>query len=363
MTLARGRELAHGRHRSAWFPRGDYVYVGSAQRGLDARVRRHRRLDKRHRWHVDDLRRACRWLEARLLPGARGQECALAEQILALDGAERVHAGFGASDCRCAGHLIRFRGGLPPLPGVLHADDGVEACFSRRLNRFVVEVRIASGEIVRAHLPNTARLWGQLTEGCRMILRPSDDPNRRTAFSATRAWGGRSWISLEAAQATAIFERALARGRTVPGWGRAKVVAREVSVGSHRIDLRLAFRDGRQALTEIKSLSIAEDGNALFSRTPSVRGAAHLELLGDAAHRGERALAVFVVQRPDVRRLVADADADPGWLAAVHRAARRGVHICAYRCRVTPSDTWIEAPLEVRLSEGHLRRRRRGAQQ
>jgi sugar fermentation stimulation protein A len=101
----------------------------------------------------------------------------------------------------------------------------------------------------------------------------------------------------------------------------------------------------------VKSLSIAVDDDAVFSRTPSVRGVAHLELLGDLVERGEPGLAVFVVQRADVARLVADGDADSGWITAVRRAARRGVMIRAYRCHVTPSEAWIEAPLPIGLGD------------
>ena len=37
------------------FPQGTYVYVGSALNGLDQRIRRHLRTDKKIHWHIDYL--------------------------------------------------------------------------------------------------------------------------------------------------------------------------------------------------------------------------------------------------------------------------------------------------------------------
>ncbi len=91
------------------FPSGAYVYVGSAQRALTARVLRHLRPAKAVRWHVDRLTtaEACQGRGAWLLPGATVGECALNRWVGALPGAATPVRGFGASDCRsgCPAHL------------------------------------------------------------------------------------------------------------------------------------------------------------------------------------------------------------------------------------------------------------------
>lgn len=92
--------------------RGWYAYVGSAARGRRARVARHLALDKPLRWHADYLFAVFPARRAWLVDGASG-ECALATALAALPGAERRPPRFGAGDCRCAGHLVRF--GRRPL--------------------------------------------------------------------------------------------------------------------------------------------------------------------------------------------------------------------------------------------------------
>ena len=87
--------------------RGWYAYVGSAARARDARLARHLAREKPLRWHADYLFTAFPAEHAWLVDGAEG-ECELASALAALPGAKRLPRRFGAGDCRCAGHLVRF---------------------------------------------------------------------------------------------------------------------------------------------------------------------------------------------------------------------------------------------------------------
>ena len=100
------------------FPRGWYAYVGSAVRAREARVARHLASEKPLRWHADYLFTTVPARAAWLVDGARG-ECELAGALAGLPGAERRPPRFGAGDCRCAGHLVRFA--RRPLRRVLAA--------------------------------------------------------------------------------------------------------------------------------------------------------------------------------------------------------------------------------------------------
>lgn len=88
---------------SATLPAGDYLYCGSARGpgGLQARLARHMRPQKRSHWHIDQLTSATNVLGAFVDEG--GDECAL---NAALANLPIPVAGFGSSDCRrCAAHL------------------------------------------------------------------------------------------------------------------------------------------------------------------------------------------------------------------------------------------------------------------
>jgi sugar fermentation stimulation protein A len=102
--LTRQRRLRIGALGSFTFQAGVYLYVGSAQRNLTARIERHGRRDKPLRWHIDYLSAKARMLGAILVPGSRRRECQLARKVADLH--PRIVAGFGSSDCGCEGHLF-----------------------------------------------------------------------------------------------------------------------------------------------------------------------------------------------------------------------------------------------------------------
>ncbi|MEJ2210061.1 MAG: DUF123 domain-containing protein [Anaerolineae bacterium] len=117
LWLDAGRSLAIGRLGRHRFPAGWYLYVGSAHGpgGLRARLARHRRRlgpGKRAHWHIDYVREGSTWGGAWVRTGGQRLECTWARTLARLPGAQVVVPGFGASDCRCAGHLVR----VPALP-------------------------------------------------------------------------------------------------------------------------------------------------------------------------------------------------------------------------------------------------------
>lgn len=85
------------------FDPGWYVYVGSAQKGLSKRMRRHKRTRKRKHWHIDYFRNAADTVKNYPIRGAV-DESKLADDIAGLG--RRHPPGFGATDCPDDGHLI-----------------------------------------------------------------------------------------------------------------------------------------------------------------------------------------------------------------------------------------------------------------
>lgn len=109
LYLPRAARLQVGRLGTFDFPRGYYVYVGSARGagGLRPRVLRHWRDAKRIHWHIDYLRAVARPVRVWYSTDTHVKECAWAEMLQAR-GAGNVASRFGASDCRCPAHLFHF---------------------------------------------------------------------------------------------------------------------------------------------------------------------------------------------------------------------------------------------------------------
>jgi Uri superfamily endonuclease len=115
------------------FEAGYHLYVGSAlgPGGLGGRIRRHLRPDseKRSHWHIDALTSRGSVTEIWWFVGPERQECDWVD-ILAKVG-DRIHRGFGASDCRCAGHLVS----LPDSNGKEAAWDTLRGHLGSKIQR------------------------------------------------------------------------------------------------------------------------------------------------------------------------------------------------------------------------------------
>lgn len=106
LRLARPAVIAVGALGLHTFPRGEYIYTGRASRGLNKRIERHLREEKRLRWHIDYLLEQAQidWIQ--VYPGKATEECSINNDTAhALGGIFPVR-GFGSSDCRCASHLM-----------------------------------------------------------------------------------------------------------------------------------------------------------------------------------------------------------------------------------------------------------------
>lgn len=105
LDLAEDSRLTVGRLGTFEFPAGIYFYCGSALNGLEARIRRHLRRDKKRHRHIDHLTAVAQVVEVWWVLDEARWECRLAE-VIGSKGGKTVAKGFGSSDCRCPTHLL-----------------------------------------------------------------------------------------------------------------------------------------------------------------------------------------------------------------------------------------------------------------
>jgi Uri superfamily endonuclease len=86
------------------FKKGYYVYVGSALNGLEQRIQRHLRSQKKTHWHIDYLLSQTKIINVFFKLNSYKQECNIAKS---LDEKLSAITGFGCSDCKCKSHLFR----------------------------------------------------------------------------------------------------------------------------------------------------------------------------------------------------------------------------------------------------------------
>jgi len=113
MELRSDASIQIGKHGLIDFQKGYYVYVGSALNGLEQRIKRHLREQKKIHWHIDYLLPFTRVVDIFYRENTRREECTIAQEF------ERNFSGvpgFGCSDCSCKSHL--FHGSLDAIENV-----------------------------------------------------------------------------------------------------------------------------------------------------------------------------------------------------------------------------------------------------
>jgi sugar fermentation stimulation protein A len=86
------------------FRSGYYIYVGSAKKNLSKRIERHKRLRKKHFWHIDPLREIAHFHVALPIRTQDDLECEIAAALKEVS--EWEIPKFGSSDCSCDSHLF-----------------------------------------------------------------------------------------------------------------------------------------------------------------------------------------------------------------------------------------------------------------
>ncbi len=103
VNLRRGQRLVVGSLGPIDFVPGCYAYVGSAMGGLVARLSYHLKRHKKPHWHIDYLLERAPVRSIMVYESDVKTECAIAR---VLESQLASVPGFGASDCRCQGHLF-----------------------------------------------------------------------------------------------------------------------------------------------------------------------------------------------------------------------------------------------------------------
>ena len=149
----------------------------------------------------------------------------------------------------------------------------IPARLIRRYMRFLSDVELEDGRIVKAHCPNPGSMMGLKDEGTRIWIEGNDDPKKKLD------WGWRlvelpdAFVGIDTGAANSIVAQALARGIDgLDGYDsiRPEVKYREKS----RVDFLLSGEGRRDCYLEIKSVTLKrEDGLAEFPDSVTARGA------------------------------------------------------------------------------------------
>jgi len=211
------------------------------------------------------------------------------------------------------------------------------AIFLERPNRFLTIVKV-HGKVVESHLPDPGRLKELLIKGALLRVRkvPETAKQRRTKWTTVLVKSGEQFISLDTTLPNKLVKQLLEK-KELPFLKEWNLIKSEVTVGKHRFDFLLEKNDSEFFL-EVKSVTLVENGVAMFPDSVTERGKKHMEELSKLKGSGFGAGVLFVCQRSDVRRFLPNWERDPKFAASLIRAKSLGVKVWVIVCEVTKSE-------------------------
>lgn len=228
----------------------------------------------------------------------------------------------------------------------------VPARLLKRYKRFLADCVIeASGEEVIAHCANSGSMLSLARPGARVWLAKSDDPKRKLAWSwILEETEAGDCVCIDTSRPNAIVAAAIAEGK-IASLAGFETLRREVKYGKNsRIDILLEDAAKGRAWVEVKNTTLCRvPGLAEFPDAVTTRGAKHLDELASMVALGDRAVMVYLVDRPDCDRFRLAADIDPAYAAGFAAARAAGVEAIALRVRPTPEGIAVEGEIPLDL--------------
>lgn len=217
-----------------------------------------------------------------------------------------------------------------------------EGIILNRYKRFFADVKLADGEQIVAHVPNTGSMKTCWQPGWRAWVSRSPNPARKLPWTLElTSPGADHLIMVNTGHANTLAGEAL-RAERIPALAGYREVLSEQKALDSRFDFLLR---GHATLpdcwVEVKNVTLAESPPlATFPDAVSERGRKHLHDLTRLRAQGARAAMLYVVSRSDVTSFAPAAHIDPAYALALADARRVGVEVYCYQVDFSEPGHW-----------------------
>lgn len=204
-----------------------------------------------------------------------------------------------------------------------------EGIFVKRLNRFAGVALIGGGEVL-VHIHDPGRLQELLRPGVKIWARRRQ--GGKTQYYLLAVELNDELVLVDSARHNKIAAWLIESGVVLRGY---QLLRFEPRFGGGRFDLLLRSPGGREALVEVKGVTLEAEGKALFPDAPTSRGARHVEELAKAVSEGFEAHVLFLVFRKGAVKFSPNWDMDRRFSEALRRALELGVSAHAVKLEMS----------------------------
>lgn len=229
----------------------------------------------------------------------------------------------------------------------------VSARFISRPNRFVAIVNLNGNEI-SVHVKNTGR--------CRELLVPDSvvyledfsyrQGKRKLLYDLIAVRKGDLLINMDSQAPNKVAREALESGSIkLPGMSELTIIRPEKVYDDSRFDFYIKDKNGEKGFVEVKGVTLENKGIASFPDAPTERGVKHLNELVRAMENGYHSYVLFLIQMSGMKLFTPNDATHMEFGDTLRYAAKKGVHILAYECVVTPESLEITRPVPIELND------------
>ena len=222
----------------------------------------------------------------------------------------------------------------------------IPARLVARYKRFFADVVTDDGREITAHCPNPGAMLGLNTPGLPAWISASDNPRRKLAHTLELVEADGGLVGINTMHPNRLVAEALAAD-AIPELTGYTSHRREVKYGANsRVDFLLEAEGRAPCWLEIKNCHLMRTpGLAEFPDCVAARSLKHLHELEAMVAKGDRAVAMFVVQRTDCDSFAACRELDPKFAQGLDYAADAGVEVLVYACEVNIGQVNITRPV------------------
>lgn len=228
----------------------------------------------------------------------------------------------------------------------------VSAQFLSRPNRFVAIVNLNGNEI-SVHVKNTGR--------CRELLVPDSvvyledfsyrQGKRKLLYDLIAVRKGELLINMDSQSPNKVAKEALEKGSIkLPGMSELTIIRPEKVYGDSRFDFYIEDKNGEKGFVEVKGVTLEKDGISSFPDAPTERGVKHVHELVRAKESGYQSYVLFVIQMSGMKLFTPNDVTHREFGDTLRYAAKKGVHILAYECAVTPDSLEVTRTVPIELN-------------
>ncbi len=227
--------------------------------------------------------------------------------------------------------------------------------FVERPNRFTAYVEMG-GIVHKVHVKNTGRCRELLVPGAEVFMEDFDGRMRqrklRYSLIGVKKNGSERdiLVNMDSQAPNKVVEEALLSGRILPaGLRDAAFVKREYKYRDSRLDFYIKDSAGKEAVIEVKGVTLEEAGIAKFPDAPTERGVRHIMELIKAREEGYVTCIIFVIQMEGIKVFTPNYETHSRFGEALCAAEKAGVEIMAYDCIVGEDSLSIHESVCVQL--------------